>query len=48
LFETLAATSGLYIPLAPDRGGSQNLRRRGGSRGAEFPPEMFPPPKPAP
>ena len=37
LFETLAATGGLYIPLAPDRGGSQNLRRRSGSKSAEFP-----------
>ena len=37
LFETLSATGGLYIPLAPDRGGSQNLRRRSGSKSAEFP-----------
>lgn len=41
LFETLAATGGLYIPLAPDRGGSQNLRRRGGSKAADFPPYFF-------
>ena len=32
LFEGLAATDGLYIPLAPDRGGVQNLRRRAGQR----------------
>jgi len=41
LFETLAATGGMYIPLAPDRGGSQNLRRRGGSKAADFPPGVF-------
>ena len=41
LFETLAATGGMYIPLSPDRGGSQNLRRRGGSRAADFPPGVF-------
>ena len=41
LFEGLAATDGLYIPLAPDRGGVQNLRRRGGSTAADFPPEVF-------
>jgi N-acetylglucosamine-6-sulfatase len=45
LFRTLEATGGLYIPLAPDRGGSNNLRRPAGSRGAEFPPHMFPQPK---
>jgi len=41
LFEGLAATDGLYIPLAPDRGGVQNLRRRGGSKAADFPPDVF-------
>ena len=41
LFETLGATGGMYIPLSPDRGGSQNLRRRGGSRAADFPPGVF-------
>jgi N-acetylglucosamine-6-sulfatase len=41
LFDTLAATGGLYIPLAPDRGASQNLRRRGGSTAADFPPYFF-------
>jgi N-acetylglucosamine-6-sulfatase len=48
LFETLAATGGMYIPLAPDRGGTNNLRRPGGSPGAEFPPYMFPATKPTP
>jgi N-acetylglucosamine-6-sulfatase len=46
LFETLAATGGLYIPLAPDGGASQNLRRRTGSSEADFPPYMFAPVKP--
>ena len=46
LFDTLAATGGLYIPLAPDRGGSQNLRRRAGSPAADFPPYFFAPVRP--
>ena len=41
LFRTLGETGGMYIPLAPDRGGSQNLRRPGGAAGAEFPPYLF-------
>jgi len=41
LFDVLAETEGLYIPLSPDRGGTQNLRRKSGSRGAEFPPYFF-------
>ncbi len=36
-------TGGLYIPLEPDRGASQNLRRRAGSKAAEFPPYFFAP-----
>ena len=32
LFETLAGTSGMYIPLSPDRGNPNNLRRSGGCR----------------
>jgi N-acetylglucosamine-6-sulfatase len=48
LFRTLEATGGLYIPLAPDRGGTNNLRRPGGSPAAEFPPHMFAQPKPTP
>ena len=45
LFDALAATGGMYIPLAPDRGGSNNLRRRSGSRAADFPPHVFAPEK---
>ena len=41
LFETLQATGGLYIPLAPDRGNAQNLRRPGGSKAADFPEVFF-------
>jgi N-acetylglucosamine-6-sulfatase len=41
LFETLATTGGMYIPMSPDAGGSQNLRRRAGSRAADFPPYFF-------
>jgi len=43
LFDTLDSTSGMYIPLAPDRGGSQNLRRRGASDAAGFAPYFFAP-----
>jgi N-acetylglucosamine-6-sulfatase len=42
LFTTLAATNGMYIPLSPDAGGSQNLRRRDGAGASEFPPYFFP------
>jgi N-acetylglucosamine-6-sulfatase len=45
LFETLETTGGMYIPLQPVSLGSQNLRRKGGSRGAEFPPYFFAPEK---
>ena len=45
LFQTLEDTGGLYIPLAPDRGGSQNLRRKSGSTAAEFPSHVFAPVK---
>jgi N-acetylglucosamine-6-sulfatase len=45
LFETLAASGGMEIPLAPDRGGSQNLRQRGGSKAADFPPHVAADPK---
>jgi N-acetylglucosamine-6-sulfatase len=45
LFETLAATEGLYIPLAPDRGSQQALRRRSGARAAEFPESTYAPEK---
>ena len=43
LFETLASTGGLYIPIGPDRGNSQNLRRSSGPKQAEFPPYFFAP-----
>jgi N-acetylglucosamine-6-sulfatase len=45
LFETLSTTGGMYIPLAPDRGGTQNLRRSTGSKEADFPPYFFAPVK---
>ena len=37
LFEQLSATSGMYIPLYPDRGSKQDLRNENGSPGAAFP-----------
>mgnify|MGYP002623028589 CR=1 FL=1 len=43
LFDVLAATEGMYIPLNPDRGGMNNLRREGGSRPADFPPQLMRP-----
>jgi N-acetylglucosamine-6-sulfatase len=46
LFETLAATDGLYIPLGPDRGASNDLRRPAGAKSAEFPPYFFAPAAP--
>ena len=45
LFKTLRETGGMYIPLAPDGGNPQNLRRRDGSRAADFPPDFYPPVK---
>jgi N-acetylglucosamine-6-sulfatase len=48
LFEVLAATDGLYIPLYPDRGGVNNSRRQGGSRAADFPADYYIAPKPPP
>jgi N-acetylglucosamine-6-sulfatase len=41
LFEVLQKTNGLYIPLYPDKGNQQNLRRRGGAKPAEFPQELM-------
>ncbi len=41
LFATLGDTAGMYIPLSPDRGNSQNLRRRAGSPAAAFPPYVI-------
>jgi len=43
LFAVLQETGGMFIPLQPDRGGSQNLRRAGGSPPASFPPEWIRP-----
>lgn len=48
LFEVLAETNGLYIPLYPDRGGMNNSRREGGSRAADFPSDYYIAPKPPP
>ena len=42
LFKTLGDTGGMYIPLAPDGGNPQNLRRPGGSRAADFPSDFYP------
>jgi N-acetylglucosamine-6-sulfatase len=41
LFAELRATDGMYIPLQPDRGGMNNLRRADGSRAADFPDWML-------
>jgi N-acetylglucosamine-6-sulfatase len=41
LFDLLKATDGMYIPLQPDRGGVNNLRRQSGAKPAEFPPQFY-------
>jgi len=41
LFTLLEQTGGMQIPLYPDRGGQQNLRRKSGSKAAEFPPQLM-------
>jgi N-acetylglucosamine-6-sulfatase len=41
LFERLQETNGMYIQLYPDRGGQQNLRRRGGAKAADFHRELM-------
>jgi N-acetylglucosamine-6-sulfatase len=41
LFEALAASGGLSLPLSPDRGAQQNQRRRGGPKAADFPPSFL-------
>lgn len=46
LFDMLSETNGLYIPLNPDRGGVNNSRRQGGSRGADFAADYYVAPKP--
>ena len=41
LFAALKSTDGMYIPLQPDRGGVNNLRRADGSPAADFPTWML-------
>jgi N-acetylglucosamine-6-sulfatase len=41
LFAALKSTDGMYIPLQPDRGGINNLRRADGSAAADFPTSML-------
>jgi N-acetylglucosamine-6-sulfatase len=41
LFATLKQSEGMYIPLYPDRGGTNRLRRKGGAKEAEFPPQLI-------
>jgi N-acetylglucosamine-6-sulfatase len=41
LFDLLKETDGMYIPLQPDRGGVNNLRRKTGAKEAEFPPQFY-------
>jgi N-acetylglucosamine-6-sulfatase len=41
LFEVLAETGGLAIPLQPDRGPQLNLRRAEGPRAADFPAALY-------
>ncbi len=48
LFAELDRTGGMAIPLYPDRGGSMNLRREGGSPAADFPERFYRPAGPAP
>ena len=41
LFELLKKTDGMCIRLQPDRGGVNNLRRKGGAKPADFPPQFY-------
>jgi N-acetylglucosamine-6-sulfatase len=41
LFATLKQSEGMYIPLYPDRGGSNRLRRKGAAPQADFPPQFM-------
>jgi N-acetylglucosamine-6-sulfatase len=41
LFEMLKESAGMYIPLYPDRGGVNRLRRKGGAKNADFPPQFL-------
>jgi N-acetylglucosamine-6-sulfatase len=45
LFELLASTGGMNMPLYPDKGGRSNLRHPGRSKAAEFPDSMVRGPK---
>ena len=45
LFQTLAKTGGMSMPLYPDSGGVSNLRRRDKAAPAEFPPQLIGDPK---
>jgi N-acetylglucosamine-6-sulfatase len=41
LFEALRESAGMYIPLYTDRGGVNRLRRKGGAKNADFPPQFM-------
>jgi len=41
MFDLLQETGGMYIPLERDIGGQSNLRRKDGSRPADFPAELY-------
>ena len=41
MFAELEATDGMYIPLQPDAGEQNNLRRTDGSHAADFPPYLY-------
>ena len=46
LFDTLARTGGMTMRLYPDSGSQWNLRNPAASHAADFPPELYLPPKP--
>jgi N-acetylglucosamine-6-sulfatase len=41
LFEMLKGSAGMSIPLYPDRGGVNRLRRKGEAKTADFPPQLL-------
>jgi N-acetylglucosamine-6-sulfatase len=45
MFQMLEATDGMAIPLSPDAGRLQRLRRADKAKAAEFPPQLIKPPK---
>lgn len=47
LFDLMASSDGMYIPLYPDRGGQNNLRREDKGAPAPFPEQFIVKPKPA-